>query len=47
MPLLYLVDNAGTNHAQIDEYQTTQQMLSGFDGSRVLLSEGSPFNGLT
>ncbi len=27
-----MLDHAGTNHIQIDVYQTPQQMLSGFDG---------------
>jgi hypothetical protein len=27
-----MVDHAGTNHIQVDVYQTPQQMLFGFDG---------------
>ena len=39
-----MVDNAGTNHIQIDVNQTLQQMLSGFDGSgMVSIFPESPF----
>ena len=31
-PFRWMVDHAGTNHIQVDVYQTPQQMLSGFDG---------------
>jgi hypothetical protein len=39
-----MVDNAGTDHIQIDVNQTLQQMLSGFDGSgMVSIFPESPF----
>jgi hypothetical protein len=31
-----MVDNAGTNHIQIDVYQTSQQMFTIFDGGGMV-----------
>ena len=38
-----MVDNAGTNHIQIDVYQASQQMFTGFNGGRMvsILPEGT------